>query len=160
MLEKLCSECEASEKDPERRVENAIIKNLGFWLFTNLMVINGSRRQAAVHFFTNGARQRANVEGSTYYFLVHLFSNEDLQDHHIVQFVIGGDKVAQMGKTSADIELAVPKDLVIGMVFFYTIKEHMGLVRPEGPFFVDIENKAVSANKFYATVCTKQCVRK
>jgi hypothetical protein len=41
--------------------------------------------------------------------------------------VIGGDKLAQIGKTSANIELAVPKDLV----FYYTIKEHMGLVRPD-----------------------------
>ncbi len=72
MLEKLCSECEASEKDPERRVENAVIKNLGYWLYANLMVINDSRRQAAVHFFTNGARQRANVEGSTYYSQIHI----------------------------------------------------------------------------------------
>jgi hypothetical protein len=32
MLEKLCSECEASEKYPESKVENATIKNLGHWL--------------------------------------------------------------------------------------------------------------------------------
>jgi hypothetical protein len=30
------------------------------------------------------------------------------------------------------------------MVFYFTIKEHMGLLRPEGPFFEHIENKAMS----------------
>jgi hypothetical protein len=153
MLEQLWSECAASEKDPERRVDDYEFKKLGYWLLANLIYINGNRRQAAVH-FNNGdfaTWQRANVEGTTHYSQVRLDRNEDLQDHHFVQFVIGGDKLAQIGKTNADIELIVPKDMLRGLVFYYTIKEHMGYVRPGDPFFVDTKNKAVSANNFYGT---------
>jgi len=102
--------------------------------------------------------QRADVQNTTHYSQVSIDRIEDLQDHHMIQFMICGDKLAQLGKTSADIELTVLKDLLRGMMFYYTIKEHMGLVSSEDPFFVLTRNRAVTANNFYETYMYKTMI--
>jgi hypothetical protein len=153
MLTSLCEECQGFRKNSNREMDPKLMRDFAYWLMANIIYINGSRRQAAIHFknidfFT---WQNANVKDIDHYSQIIINRDPSLEDYNMVQFVLGFTETEQLGKTSADIELSIPVDLCKGLVYYYFIKKCLGFTKPEDPFFVDIENKPVKINNFFLT---------
>jgi hypothetical protein len=75
----------------------------------------------------------------------------EIDDHHMLEFVVGSNKLISVGKTDDDIELMVPADLAKGLVYYHFIKSCLGQDHPKDRFFVDTENIPVNIKNFYET---------
>ncbi len=69
----------------------------------------------------------------------------------MLEFVVGSNKLAAVGKTADDIEVMVPTDLAKGLLYFHFIKSCLGRDHPKDRFFVDMENISVNIKNFYET---------